>query len=211
MFDFSKYELIIFDYDGVILDSMPYWYHISTEFILHKGKKPKDDLDDTVVYYLTHDVANKFIEEYDLEGGVDEVLKEMELFILDTYPSVKTRPNMKSLLERLSMKKKILFSSSPSKIVIPSLEANNIKDYFNKIYTAKELNISKYDYSGFEYITYDNDIPRDKILILDNDKDVIKTASKYGFDTIFIKDQFNEKEIEEVKNFVTAIYDVNCL
>lgn len=211
MFDFSKYDVIVFDYDGVTIDSMDYWYHLPSKFIKYKGYNPKPDLDESISYYLTYDVAKKFIDEYKIDSTVDDLLKEMDYFIDITYPDNKPMHKIIDLLNRLKDKKKIVFSSSPSKIVINSLKKNNLFDYFDTIYTSNEYNISKYHTDGFEFIIEKLKISKNKILVLDNDIRVVKASTDAGIDTILILDEYNKKMKDEVKDKVLGIYKISDL
>lgn len=211
MFDFSKYDVIVFDYDGVTIDSMDYWYHLPSKFIKNKGYNPKPDLDETISYYLTYDVAKKFIDEYKIDSTVDDLLEEMDYFIDTTYPTNKPMHKIIDLLKRLKDKKKIVFSSSPSKIVINSLKKNNLFDYFDTIYTSNENNISKYHTDGFKFIIEKLKISKNKILVLDNDIRVVKASTDTGIDTILILDEYNKKLKDEVKDKVLGIYKISDL
>ena len=70
--DFLKYKNYIFDFDGTLVNSMPYWISRPSEFIKYKGLNPKEDLDKRVFFFESLEAAEALKNEYNLAGSAAE-------------------------------------------------------------------------------------------------------------------------------------------
>ena len=59
-------ELIIFDFDGTLLDSMPMWKHLGSEYIMSQGITPPSDLDEKLVTMTLEQSGMYYIKELGL-------------------------------------------------------------------------------------------------------------------------------------------------
>lgn len=109
---------IIFDVDGVILDSMKIWEDLSQRLLLTKGIKPKDSLSEDI-YTMNIDQALEFmIEDYNIDD-TKENLKKIIMDILEEFylKEVKLKKGVREFLERAKDYKKIVLTTGDINIV----------------------------------------------------------------------------------------------
>ena len=79
-----KFKAAIFDLDGTLVDSMPVWENIGAQFLISKGKVPPENLLEKLKIISFQDSAKYFIDEFDLDLSVDEVISEFNAMV-DKY------------------------------------------------------------------------------------------------------------------------------
>lgn len=76
----------IFDLDGTLADSMPYWAHLTEEYLAIKGvSKLPDDLYERIAPMTVTESAALFIELFGLEGTPESVAGEIDALMCRHY------------------------------------------------------------------------------------------------------------------------------
>ncbi|MEI3340635.1 MAG: hypothetical protein V8R80_12465 [Eubacterium sp.] len=58
-------ELIIFDCDGTLLDSMPMWDHVGTDYIISQGITPPEDMEEHLISMTLEQSGEYYIGNWD--------------------------------------------------------------------------------------------------------------------------------------------------
>lgn len=179
--DISNFALIIFDMDGVILDSEPLW-DIAEFKVLNKYGLSKDAYDsnlttgfrlqDIVAFWKTKcdlNAENKTIE--------DEIVDELNILIQrETQPM----PGVIDLIQFFASQdiKMCIASSSPNKVIENVVNLFDIKRYFTSIHSAQDCSIGKPNPEIFiKAINHSGVRSQDTLIIEDSVNGVIAAKS----------------------------------
>ncbi|MDO4662954.1 MAG: HAD family phosphatase [Tissierellia bacterium] len=184
---------IIFDVDGVILDSMKIWEDLSQRLLLTKGIKPKDSLSEDI-YTMNIDQALEFmIEDYNIDD-TKENLKKIIMDILEEFylKEVKLKKGVREFLERAKDYKKIVLTTGDINIVKKTFERLKIDNKFDYYFDTNMLSIGKDDPRIYKLIEDITDSKIEDMILIEDSSYALKTAKKLGIYTIGVKDSDND-------------------
>ena len=181
---------VIFDIDGVLLDSLFIWKELGRRFIVKHGYTPVPDMDEILFSMSMEQGAAWLKDTFSLENSEEEIIQE-----------VKAKPGAEALLQRINKLgiPAVAATSSPREHVRKALERNHLLPYLKEIYTTSEIGESKY--SPKIYLTAAkslNSSPNGTLVVEDSLYALI-TARDAGFQTAGIFDPFGEPDQEQLK------------
>ncbi len=143
----DKIEAVIFDMDGIIINSEPYWVKAETkifkevgvDFLALENHKTVGLRIDEVVHYWHQKLQWKGLTADEMAS---KIIQEMVQYIRLYGESL---PGLIETLELLKSKNILigLASSSPSILIEETLEKLNIKQYFDHVQSAEKLSYGK--------------------------------------------------------------------
>ena len=83
-----RYPCIIWDMDGTILDSMPYWAHLGRDYLIHVGITPPENLSDVIDAMTMEESARYFRCELGLAKTEAEIIEGVFALIEEKYRNV---------------------------------------------------------------------------------------------------------------------------
>lgn len=194
---------IIFDIDGVLLDSMMIWKDLGARYLQSRGVEPEEGLGDILFSMSMEQGADYLKEHYGLEESQGEVLAGisgmLERFY---YDEVGLKPGVKELLKELKAKgiRMTAATSSPRLHVEKALARNGISEYLERIFTSAEIGASKHHadiyYAAAEFMG----LKPGETLVFEDSLYALKTAKAAGFVTVGVYDANGESDQEGVKN-----------
>ena len=182
-------KLIIFDYDGVIVDSLAFLKKVYMKIsgILHIDVPEKDELFRELLELDWRETYKKL----DIIAKDKVSLSEFTYHIYSSKHSnlIKPYPDIKEVLEKLSKKYKLaIVSNSFKKDIIPMLKKHEL-DYFSAIFTPEDGILKPHPDLLIKCMHHFNVKSKDTVFIGDMDGDIVagkaakvKTiAVTYGF------------------------------
>lgn len=196
----GKFELVIFDMDGLIFDTEKLSYLSWVE----AAKKFNINFELKVFYKLlgtNHESCrNTLIAHYGDKIDVDEYMKEKRKINLSLLKDgAEKKPGLDELLIYLTDKniKKAVATSSNREVALNLLENANILQYFNYVLCGDEVKKSKPDPEVFLNVAKKLDVNPRNCLVLEDSEAGIIAASRGRMKAIIIPDlKEPEKEIE---------------
>ena len=76
---------VIFDVDGVLLNSMPVWENLGELYLDHLGIEAEKNLGETLFEMSLEEAADYLISHYNLEKTVEEVVHGLNKEVEDYY------------------------------------------------------------------------------------------------------------------------------
>ncbi|KYK28167.1 hypothetical protein AYK20_07555 [Thermoplasmatales archaeon SG8-52-1] len=133
-----KPSAILFDMDGVLVDSLDSWWYSLNEALKEYNHK-EISRDEFIKKYWGHDL------KYNLEEmGLDvKILKFCNTSYKNHVDGVKIYPDTKSVLDKLQYYKKGIITNTPRDCTEQILKNFNIGKYFEVIVTADEVSKGK--------------------------------------------------------------------
>ena len=143
---------VIFDVDGVLLNSMPVWENLGELYLQKFGIQAEKDLSEILYEMSLKEAAEYLISHYGLKQTVEEVtkgiVKEVEQFYVEKVPLKEgVREYLKELKERkIPM---VIATSGDRKNAEAALKRLKVFSYFEGIFTASEIGSGKNQRSVF--------------------------------------------------------------
>ena len=102
-----KFKGAIFDLDGTLLDSMPFWENLGYEYLKGKGYNPPGNVNEILKTMSLAQSARYFRKEFSIQENEDEIIKEV-LALIETHYRTKitlkesVTPFLNSLYAKIS-------------------------------------------------------------------------------------------------------------
>ena len=142
----DKFDAVIFDLDGTLIDSMWVWERIDHDFLSKYGKEVDEQLSKQLEGKGFTETAILFKEYFQLPSSIEEIKECWNQMAWDYYTKeVPLKIGVKQFLEYLSMQHiKIGIATSNSiELVSAVLKALNVDQYFEVIKTSCEVGRGK--------------------------------------------------------------------
>lgn len=185
-------KAVIFDMDGVIIDSESIYLQYDLEFAKKKNPDVKPEQLFGMVGAAKMD-AWMVMEEAVHNGQTWEELRN-EFRTLNIYSDIDYReifrPEVKSVLKVLKEQhyKLALASSTQMDIIMRVLEENEIKDYFDVIVSGNQFKKSKPDPEIYHYTARALQVKEEECLVIEDSTIGITAASRAGMKIAAILD-----------------------
>lgn len=188
---------VIFDIDGVLLDSMEIWTDLGARYVLSKGKKPEDGLAEILFSMSMEQGAEYLRDNYLPDETVEEVLSGLQNMLRDFYfYEVKAKPGAADLLKELSSGgiRMTAATSSPREHVEKALRRNELLGYIQKIFTSSEVGSSKHTPDIYDAAAEFMGLSRDDVCVFEDSLYALKTAADAGYYTVGVYDEKGETD-----------------
>ncbi len=193
---------VIFDIDGVLLDSLSIWKKLGRRYVTRLGYPPIPGMDEILFPMSMEQGAMWLKDRFSLEISVEEIIQELEREIQKFYfEEVKAKPGAEELLQKINNLgiPTAAATSSPKEHVRKALERNHLLSHLKEIYTTSEIGESKY--SPKIYLTaseFLNTSPSETLVVEDS-LYALNTAKNAGFRTAGIFDSLGEPDQEQLE------------
>lgn len=194
---------VIFDIDGVLLDSLGIWDDLGARYLKSIGVQPEEGLNE-ILFSMSMEQGSTYLNEhYNLQKTYAEVSAGISQMLEDFYfDEVLPKTGAKELLEFFKAKgiKMTAATSSPRIHVEKALERNGMLGFIDKLFTNTEVGASKHEPKIYnEAAAYMGTKP-EATLVFEDSLYALKTAKNAGFVTAGVYDIKGETDQEGVKN-----------
>lgn len=193
---------VIFDVDGVLLDSMPIWEEIGEQYLKSQGKEGKPGLREILFPMSLEQAADYMIREYELCKTRTQIVEEINEIIKRFYAEeVKMKPGVKKYVDYFRKEKipMIIASSSGKENIIAALKRLLILDDFQDILTCSEVGKGKeFPDIYFQAARIMGTRPEDTV-VFEDACHALLTAKRAGFQTVAVYDKANLRDMDILK------------
>ena len=208
----DKYNFFIFDFDGVVMDTVFIKNNIFYNFFLKYGKSIAEK---TLNYHMDNLGINRYVKfEYIYKNFIGEqvnsdiVKKNLEKFSLDLKNQLKTANKVNGFTEFISnlysLKKKCyIISAAPTEELEFLLLINNLNPYFEKYYGSP-----KNKYENFQLLKQQYNIDLSKSIYFGDTVNDMVFAKKSYLTFLGVG-----KELKKIlqKNVINEFDDINYI
>lgn len=198
-----KLKGAIFDLDGTLLDTMPYWENLGRDYLKEKGHCPPDDINEILKTMSLDQSARYFKEEYAVSGGEAEIIQEILELIENRYRfTVPLKASVLPLLNRLyeGNVRMCVATAAGYELAKAALERLGVARYFEFIFTCSEAGVGKDNPEFFLQALERLQTPKSETIVFEDALHAIKSAKAAGLTVAAVYDQSSHGEQEEIKS-----------
>ena len=188
---------IIFDIDGVVLDSMSIWNDLGARYLRSLNVEPEEGLNEILFSMSMEQGADYLKEHYKLKTSTSSILNGIQDMLRDFYYyEVPAKPGAKELMEFLKEKgiRITAATSSPRSHIEKALTRNKLLSYVEVIYTTGEIGISKHSPDIYNKAASYMKLTPAEVLVLEDSLYALKTAKEAGYKTAGVYDKDGETD-----------------
>lgn len=196
----------IFDFDGTIVDSMPYWGETMLNILDKNNISYPDDIIKIITPLGLRQTA-KFFQELGLRITIDGILRDISEEIIPKYrDTIGFKPFVREYLEMLGEKGVSLniLTASPHNYVDICLKRLGAAHYFENIWSCDDFGLSKSNPEIFQKAVAKLGGTLEDTVFFDDNVGACKGAVSAGIYTVGVYDKSGEEFIRELKD--TADY-----
>lgn len=196
------FQYAIFDMDGTILDSMPYWRNLGSDYLIRRGIDSPYNLNETIRSMSMVESSDYFKNEFGLSESSAEITSQVNSFIEEEYRNdILCKPFVKEYLESLSKKEiKMCVATATSKeLAVSALERNGILNYFEDVFSCDEVGKGKKSPDIYYYALKNIGGIKEKTVVFEDADYALKTSFEEGFYTIGVFDASCNNSSEEME------------
>lgn len=204
----EKKSVFVFDLDGTLVDSMPYF----TKGILSIADDAGIKYDGNLIKILTPlgytRGAEYYVNELGVEGTVEQIYEKIESRLVYEYSNnIVTKPYVKEYLKKLSSQGARMFvlTASPHSVTDVCLKKNGVFDLFEKVWSVDDFSLSKSDTRIFFKVAETIGCKPEDVHYFDDSLIALENARKAGFITYGVYDAQTAEEISRMKNELSDV------
>lgn len=193
---------LIFDVDGVLLDSLSLWNALGEKYVLKNGYEPVKDMRRIIAEMSMKESAEWIRKTYGLHKESVLIIHELEEMLQSFYRNdVKMKPGVMELLTFLDNKgiPSVAATSGMKALTIEGMHRNGIDSYITKVITEEDVGKDKHHPDIFEMAWAHLKTAKKETMVVEDSLYALKTAHEAGFLTVGMMEPNNQKDREEIK------------
>lgn len=201
---FREKELVIFDFDGTLLDSMEMWGHIGTDYIKAQGITPPADLEERLVSMTLEQSGEFYRKELGLKKTVEEYMADLLNFVGDRYANqLSLKPGAKEFVRKTAEfgKKRCILTTTIRSCVEGAMKSHGLDRWIHKLYTCNELHMTKTSPEVYRYVAGQMGASVEKTIVFEDAPFAVKNAKLAGCTVVGVYDAFSADGQDTVERY----------
>ena len=210
-FDFSKFDAIIFDLDGSLVDSMWMWESIDREFLGELGYELPADLQENIAGLSFYDTADYFKKRFNIDETLEAIGDRWNRMAWDKYTNeVPLKKGVKEFIQACYNNglKFGIASSNSKELIAQVLKARGVEDFFGTIKSGSEGYASKPAPDLYLAAAKDLGVDPARCLVFEDITQGIMAGKNAGMTVVAVDDEYSAAEENEKRQLADHyIYD----
>lgn len=197
-------ECVLFDMDGTLINSMPLWTNIASDFVREMGFEPRENLYD-ILYGKTLEDSSRYIRDmYELDMTDDEALAAIIALVEEKYKLVNEKSGALAFVKELKARgiKTAVVSACPEPLVVPTLNRLGFAEYLDAIYYSTDKSTPDVFLRLADEIGY----TPDNTWLFEDNLTAMVAAKKAGLHTATLYEESNITPESEFKQKTDRFY-----
>ena len=196
-------KIYVFDLDGTLVDSMPYFKRAMLSIADDEGIGYDDELIKILTPLGYVGGAKYYIETYGINATVEELCEKVRVRLVNEYTyNIKLKEGVREYLTKLYNRGARLFvlTASPHSVTDVCLKNNGVYDMFEKVWSVEDFGLTKSDTRIFFDVAKTICCEPSEVNYFDDSLIAIENAGKAGYITYGVYDSQSEEELLRMKN-----------
>ncbi len=188
---------VIFDLDGVLLDSLSIWQDLGVRYLAKEGVQAEPDLGEAL-FSMSMEQGAAYLKERYLPGKAEaDILNGISNMLSAFYfEEVQAKAGAAMLLSAFWSRHMPMAAATSSRRnhVTKALQRLGLLPYIQRIYTTGELGTSKHEPDIYLLAASEMGLPPEEILVFEDSLYALTTAKQAGFRTVGVFDALGETD-----------------
>jgi thiamine-phosphate pyrophosphorylase len=201
---------IIFDADGTLFDSMPFWKNFARKFAGRKGAVLPPDFDKRTAAMDLDECAVYFAGELGINEEPEHLKNEaVELIRGHFLTDIPMKKGMRELLyeEKSKKSRMCIFTTSEKKCIINAVKRLGIQDCFEEIFTVYDIGINKRSPESYLKVCELMHFKPEETVVYEDVYHAIQSAKQAGCKVTAVYDAESADDWEKIKKCADSIFE----
>lgn len=206
-----KSDTYLFDFDGTLVDSMPYWSNTMLSILKEFNVKYPDDILDIICPLGYHGTAKYYVEILGLNKDIDYLMDLMQSYCLTHYQNtIPLKDGVYDYLINMKKQNKSLniLTASPHSALDSCLKRLKVYDLFDNVWSCDDFKTTKTNPKIYEMVAEKLNRKCQEIVFFDDNINSIKTAKGANMQTVGVFDisgkGFNEQLKKTADHYIDS-------
>ena len=184
-------NILIFDMDGVLLDTMPLWEHLGIDYLASHGIPATPGLREQLLQMTMPQAAEFFRSHFGMAESPAQIIAGLDALAEEFYTEkAPLKPGVPDTLEELRRRgyRCVLATATDRPLAHAALLRTGIAAHFEQYFTCTELNLSKQNPKFFQTILDTLRIKPENAVVIEDALHAIQTTAALGIETIALYD-----------------------
>lgn len=192
----------IFDLDGTLLDSMPFWETVGSRYLEERGIPVPDELPLRLKTMTLPEAADYYRHDFGITETPETICQQLSDMIAEDYRSrAPLKEGVHAMLDHLREKgiPMCVATATGRELVEMALDRLHIDSYFSFWLTCGDLHTSKNLPYIFDECARRLGTPKEQTVIFEDSLHCIQTASRAGYPVVGVYDHSARSEIDQIR------------
>lgn len=201
-FEVTMNKIHVFDFDGTLANSMPYFCEGMLNVVRQLGVSYPDDVINIITPLGYKKTAEYFVNELGAKESLENIYRMMAESLVYQYTyNVKIKPGVREYLQKLRDAGCRLFvlSASPHLVLDVCMDRNGITEFFEQVWSTDDYGLTKAGTELFFKLAGRIGCEPQEITFYDDNAIAVKNCQAVGLETVAVYDASNDAFQDEIK------------